>query len=129
MAARLLFAVALLTLGACHREPAAPPETDAMGSAPTVADGPPPPLPPGAPHTLGAQPLPLETGDACGASKLGDFANTLPTDETIAKIRAAAGERTTRVIRPGDAITMDFAPARLNVEVATDGRIKSFRCG
>lgn len=34
-----------------------------------------------------------------------------------------------RVIHPGEAVTMDFNPGRLNVEIGTDGRIVAIRCG
>ena len=34
-----------------------------------------------------------------------------------------------RIIRPGDAITMDFSLKRLNVEIGPDGRITAIRCG
>ena len=34
----------------------------------------------------------------------------------------------TRVINPGDAVTMDFRPDRMNVEIGTDGRIARIGC-
>ena len=34
----------------------------------------------------------------------------------------------TRVIGPGDAVTMDFRPDRMNVEIGTDGRIAKIGC-
>ena len=34
-----------------------------------------------------------------------------------------------RIIHPGDAVTMDFSPQRLNVEIDADGRISAIRCG
>lgn len=34
----------------------------------------------------------------------------------------------TRVIGPGDAVTMDFRPDRMNVEVGPDGRIAKIGC-
>lgn len=34
-----------------------------------------------------------------------------------------------RIIHPGDAVTMDFSPRRLNVEIGMDGRIAAIRCG
>ena len=34
----------------------------------------------------------------------------------------------TRVIGPGDAVTMDFRPDRMNVEVGADGRIAKIGC-
>jgi len=40
-----------------------------------------------------------------------------------------ANARTIRWIRPGDAVTMDFMPDRLNVDLDNSGRITNFRCG
>jgi hypothetical protein len=34
-----------------------------------------------------------------------------------------------RVIRPGDAVTLDFNPARLNVDLDGDGSITKLYCG
>jgi hypothetical protein len=66
---------------------------------------------------------------ACGAGKLDRWLNTLLTDDVKASISEAVGERPIRYIAPGDAVTMDFSPSRLNVELGEDGRIKLFRCG
>ena len=66
---------------------------------------------------------------ACGADKLGRWLNVLPTDDVKAAILEAVGERPIRYIAPGDAVTLDFSPSRLNVELGEDGRIKLFRCG
>lgn len=67
--------------------------------------------------------------DPCGAARLGDYLNLLPTSEAMARIRATAGHDRIRVINPGDAVTEDHRPDRLNAEVGMDGRIKLFRCG
>jgi len=83
-------------------------------------------IPPAAPPS----PPPLETdADQCGAGKLGAYLGQLPASDAMDRIRAEVGERPIRTIRPGEAVTMDFAPARLNIEVGEDGRIKRFRCG
>ena len=75
----------------------------------------------------------LSSGEAddsgCGADKLARWLNALPTDDAKAQIAATVGERRIRYIGSGDAVTMDFSPARLNVELGEDGRIKLFRCG
>jgi hypothetical protein len=85
-----------------------------------------PNAPPPAPEPL----PPSDTAaDQCGAGKLGRYLNLLPTSDAMSDIRAAVGERPIRTIRPGDAVTMDFAPGRLNMELGGDGRIKRFRCG
>jgi len=66
---------------------------------------------------------------ACGADKLERWLNALPTDDVKASISETVGERPIRYYTQGDPITMDFSPARLNVELGEDGRIKLFRCG
>lgn len=43
--------------------------------------------------------------------------------------RTAAGARAVRVIRLGDAVTMDFRTDRLNVELDADGKVAKLRCG
>jgi hypothetical protein len=67
--------------------------------------------------------------EGCGADKLGRWLNALPTGEVKAEIARAVRERPIRYYAQGDPITMDFSPARLNVELGKDGRIKLFRCG
>ena len=66
---------------------------------------------------------------ACGADKLDRWLNVLPTETVKAEIREAVGHDRIRYIAPGDAVTMDLRPDRLNVETGVDGRIKLFRCG
>ena len=66
----------------------------------------------------------------CGADKVAPrWLNALPTDDVKQEIVATVGERPIRYYAQGDPITMDFNPARLNVELGEDGRIKVFRCG
>ena len=43
--------------------------------------------------------------------------------------RAYAGAMRSRVIRPGDPVTMDADPLRLNIELDPNGRIHRLRCG
>jgi hypothetical protein len=74
--------------------------------------------------------VPTQADDStCGADKLGRWLNVLPSADMKAQIAAAVGERPIRYYTQGDPITMDFSPARLNVELGADGRIKLFRCG
>ena len=65
----------------------------------------------------------------CGADMLGRWLNVLPTETVKTDIAETVGERPIRYYTQGDSITMDFSPARLNVELGVDGRIKLFRCG
>ena len=43
--------------------------------------------------------------------------------------RAASGALRARVIKPGEAVTMDADPQRLNIEVDDTGKIRRLRCG
>jgi hypothetical protein len=67
--------------------------------------------------------------DECGAGKLDRWLNLLPTETVKAEIADTVGHSHIRYIEPGDSVTMDFSPSRLNVETGEDGRIKLFRCG
>lgn len=73
--------------------------------------------------------VPDETNAApCGANKLSEFVDAVPTEDVLAKIKTQVGDKTIRVINPGDAVTMDFRPDRLNIENGADGGIKKFGC-
>ena len=67
--------------------------------------------------------------DECGAGQLGRWLNVLPTETVREEIRETVGHDRIRYIAPGDVVTMDLRPDRLNVETGVDGRIKLFRCG
>lgn len=78
------------------------------------AETPPPPKPP--------------AEDTCGTAKVSRFLGQEATAAIEAEISAdTAGP--TRTIRPGDAVTMDFRPDRLNIELDESGKIKRLRCG
>lgn len=63
---------------------------------------------------------------AAGAeSELGKTVDDKVADDA----RYAAGAMRTRIIRPGQAVTMDADPQRLNIEVDETGRIRRLRCG
>ena len=128
----LLAAIILVSLAACQAqdadEPAAPGSnasvTASNETAPETRD-----RPIAAPTTAVSDDAPARDSD-CGADKVsGRWLNALPTEDVKASIRETVGERPIRYYTQGDPITMDFSPARLNVELGKDGRIKLFRCG
>lgn len=84
---------------------------------------------PAGPCNIPAASAPQPATDECGAAGLSRYLNVSPTGEMKTAIAAAAGDRPIRYIAPGDAVTMDFVPARLNVELGEYGRITRFRCG
>jgi hypothetical protein len=70
--------------------------------------------------------LPEARCRAAGAeAELGKTVNEKVADDA----RYAAGAMRARVIRPGQAVTMDADPQRLNIEVDETGRIRRLRCG
>jgi hypothetical protein len=127
---RSLVACLLIALAACEgagtNEPANPEATATATETAAIPDTIPEPadaVAAAARNSGGA-----EDGQ-CGADKLARWLNALPTDDVKREIAAAVGERPIRYYGQGDPITMDFSPARLNVELGEDGRIKLFRCG
>ncbi|MPS70757.1 I78 family peptidase inhibitor [Novosphingobium aerophilum] len=65
---------------------------------------------------------------SCGAEQFASYVGQPASDEVIAAITASRGDKPMRVIRPGSAVTMDYRPDRLNVQVGDDGKIKGFTC-
>lgn len=100
-----------------------PPATGAGASASLARRVPEP-----SPTQPGARPSPDLASAECGADTLGQYVNQLYTDDMLTKIRAAVGHERIRVIRPGDAVTMDYRPDRLNVEIDEDGRVRRVHC-
>ncbi|MCF2905849.1 hypothetical protein L0666_12695 [Octadecabacter sp. CECT 8868] len=95
-----LFLIApLILLSAC----------DVAGPRPTTPTGP---------------PIPAPEQDTCNAAQhatlIGQDATALERVLLLAQVR---------VIRPGQAVTMDFRPNRINFNVGADERIKTITCG
>ena len=71
--------------------------------------------------------LPSDEGvemNSCGAEALQNLVGQPKTALDDAALPAVV-----RVIHPGDAVTLDFNPARLNVELDADGVIAKLSCG
>lgn len=62
--------------------------------------------------------------DACGAAGLQGIVGT-----SVGELQAASLPENRRIIFPGMAVTMDFQPERLNVEIGSDDRIARVFCG
>lgn len=65
---------------------------------------------------------------ACDAERATAYIGR-PGDAIAEEARAAAGARAVRVIRPNQAVTMDFRPDRLNIETDDSGVVLKVRCG
>lgn len=69
-------------------------------------------------------PLPPVLEDTCGAR---DYGNLLGQDATALERVLILGP--VRVIRPGDAVTMDFRPDRINFGIGPDETVIEVSCG
>ena len=76
-----------------------------------------------------AEPIPTPIGEnTCGAEKLSDWTGKAVTPSARAAIDAASGAKNIRWLTPGMAVTMDYQPARLNVNIDKAGRYTAFHC-
>jgi len=73
-------------------------------------------------------PPPTAGEPGCGADRLGAYIGKPASDDNLAAIRKESGANAIRVIKPGMAVTMDYRPDRLNVELDDAGRITALRC-
>lgn len=72
------------------------------------------------------QPPPAEgptAQDTCGASR---FRNLMGAPES--QIDRSTLPQGTRIIRPGQMVTMDFNATRLNIRIAPDGKVAALEC-
>lgn len=75
---------------------------------------------------------PPQTPDGIATCDPGKVQNHIGHSFTVAmgnQIQQQAGARSTRVIRPGQAVTMDYRSDRLNIELDAQDKIVAIRCG
>lgn len=65
----------------------------------------------------------------CGAEKLQNYLNLLPTATAKDEIAKTVGHNRIRYVGPNDATTREFRGDRLTADLGVDGRVKKFRCG
>jgi hypothetical protein len=68
-------------------------------------------------------------GVQCNADRVQPLVGREATPDVIERAKTRSGARTVRQIKPGDAVTMDFRPDRLNIELDTVNTITAARCG
>lgn len=85
------------------------------------------PVPEGTP---GAIEVVLDRGDSCGARDLRGFVGQPRSAvEGVTLVGAGGAPVPLRIIAPGDAVTEDFNPARVNIRTDAAGRIVAVDCG
>jgi len=128
----------LLSLGACESTsdtgisepgpplvndaPASPPSNGVSADAPLpVFDPTPPPSSSVSPPMAGA----MKCDDSRGQTSVGQSA----TQAAVAKIIADTGSRNARVVKPGQAVTMDYREDRVNINVDAKNVVIAVKCG
>ncbi len=77
-------------------------------------------------------PAPVTTYPGGGECRMAgaQFAVGRQADAALqAEAAKRSGAQTVRILRPGQAITMEFSPQRLNLEVDAGNRVLAARCG
>lgn len=82
---------------------------------------------------MGCAPMPVEpsppyTGQ-CDASKASWAIGRAATADVVERVRIETTSQAVRVIRPGQAVTMDFSAARVNISVNDRNAITGITCG
>jgi len=67
--------------------------------------------------------------DSCDTSILAALVGKPFSAAVEADAKKQSGLTNVRVIRPGMAVTMDFRPDRLNIDLDDKGVVTGFRCG
>ena len=70
-----------------------------------------------------------EAAGLCNAASVQSALGRPFTVELGADLEGKSGARTSRVIRPGQAVTMDYRPDRLNVELDAADKVSGLKCG
>jgi hypothetical protein len=124
-------ALGALLLTACTAQPAS---TGEPANAASVEPGASSPGEPAAPP-VESGPVAVDSGSAaeptgeCDAGKAEGLVGREASEENGAEARRLTGARAIRWIRPGQAVTMDYSPSRLNIKVDANERIEGFTCG
>lgn len=68
-------------------------------------------------------------GVQCNADRVQPLVGREATPDLVERAKQRSGARNMRIIKPGDAVTMDFRADRLNLELDGANTIKAARCG
>ena len=74
-------------------------------------------------------PEPGAPGQICNVQGLSDLVGRTASSELGTEALRRSGSRALRWIRPGDAVTMDYRPDRLNIHLDERNRVQRFACG
>ena len=66
---------------------------------------------------------------SCRSEGLRELIGRPATSELGGEAMRRSGARRLRWIRPGDVVTMDYSPERLNIHLDAGNRVERFACG
>ena len=84
--------------------------------------------PGGAPPT-GPNPMSPHSGSVCNAQGAQFAVGKTPGASVVEEARQRSGSYMTRVLRPGQVVTMEFNAQRINLDLDAAGMIRAVRCG
>jgi hypothetical protein len=108
MIRKLLSVVVLLSLGACSSMPSGRASSE---PADVSSSG------------------PASSGMVCDATPVLSLVGKTLTPGLVEQARTQSHSGMTRVLRPGEVMTMEYNPARLNLIVGKDDRLITIHCG
>lgn len=130
----LPFALLLtLSLAACHTPSDSAP-SDSTPSDNTPSDSASTTTPAQAPAAENASPTSpaspvADAAKRCDAGNAQSAVGQAASQDVVNKAVHDSGSSTARVIKPGEAVTMDFREDRLNIEVDAGNMVTAVRCG
>lgn len=80
-----------------------------------------------APRPIGASTAPV--GGTCNAQAAQQAVGKSSTAQVVEQARVASGARMARVLRPGQAVTLEHNAERLNLRVDAGGKVLAADCG
>lgn len=75
-----------------------------------------------------SRPKPMPGPRVCNAGAVQNYIGSGMSPQLQSRLRSRSNASTVRVVRPGEAMTMDFRRDRLTVDVDARGRISGLRC-
>jgi hypothetical protein len=70
-----------------------------------------------------------DTRPGCDAAAVQSLIGEEATEALVERARSQSGANSVRVLKPGDAATMDYRGDRLNILTDDGGTVQSFNCG
>lgn len=108
-----VFAAGLAGLAGCAANKSATPSASApSSSAPASASG-----------------SMLPGGKSCDAQPAQNLVGQAFSDSAGADVRDRSGSDVVRVLKPGQVMTLEYNPARVNIIIDGQGKISAIRCG